>query len=98
MINTDKLLRALIDALGFEVETARTKKGQPYASLASSPAGVDVHKFVDGLFYEYDVDCKVTKKASTVIKCTKCGTHLGKGAPLDSCICGNSDNLVGKIQ
>lgn len=28
------------------------------------------------------------------VKCNKCGTHLGNSAPLDSCLCGNSNNLM----
>jgi len=39
-------------------------------------------------------DYKVTKKGLKGIKCNKCGTYLGKDAPLDSCLCGNSNSLM----
>ena len=62
MSNTEKKLDALIDALGFDVELSMTKKGRPYGSLASSPAGVEVYKLDDGLYYECDSNYKLTKR------------------------------------
>ena len=63
MNNTEKKLDALIDALGFDVELSMTKKGRPYGSLASSPAGVEVYKLDDDLYYECDSNYKLTKRA-----------------------------------
>jgi hypothetical protein len=62
MNNIEKKLDALIDALGFDVEVSMTKKGRPYASFASSPAGVDVYKLDDDLYYECDSNYKLTKR------------------------------------
>ena len=61
MNNTNKLLRAFIEAQGYEILEVRTKKGRPYCSLASSPAGVEVRPFEDGLLHEFNSDYKVTK-------------------------------------
>jgi hypothetical protein len=97
MNNTEKKLDALIDALGFDVEVAMTKKGRPYGSLAGSPAYAAVHRFVDGLWYEYDIDYKLTKRKSPPVKyhhCRKCGTHIANGNPLDSCLCKSSKFLI----
>ena len=57
-----KLLKAFIEAQGYEIEEEKTPKGRAYYSLASSPAGVDVYPFADGLLHEFDVDYKVTKR------------------------------------
>jgi hypothetical protein len=62
MNNTEKKLDALIDALGFDVEVSMSKKGRPYASLASSPAGVEVYKLDNDLYYECDNNYKLTKR------------------------------------
>lgn len=61
MGDTERKLDALIDALGFDVEETKITRGMPYGSLAGSPAGVDVTKGVDGLWFEYDTSYKLTK-------------------------------------
>ena len=67
MTNEMKLLTALCDALGFEVDTVLDYQEREY---------------------------KLTKKGAEVIKCNKCGTRIGNGLPLDSCMCKSSANLV----
>lgn len=57
MNNTYKLLRALIDALGFEVETIK-----PVPASEWSP----------GVIYDMQVTYKVTKKVIDPVPCKKC--------------------------
>ena len=71
MNNCEKKLDALIDALGFDVEVSMTKKGRPYASFASSPAGVDVYKLDDDLCYECDSNYKLTKRNQKTVDVDK---------------------------
>ena len=77
MNNTDKLLRAFIEASGYEIEETI---GNPTSNDPKSQ------------FY-LNFDYKVTKKASSYIKCNKCGTHLAYNSPLDACLCRNNNNL-----
>lgn len=96
MNNTEKLLRAFIDASGYEVEETHTSlddfaisdwnnkwRNANAISIPSKPVAT--------------IDYKVTKKALPPITyhhCQKCGTHIGKGNPLDSCLCKTSKFLV----
>ena len=89
MTDEMKLLRAFIEASGFDVETIRslgpktTFTGQQY-TLPDN----------DGLCRQViGGDYKVTKKR-VGIKCIKCGTHIAHSSPLDSCLCKNSSNLI----
>jgi hypothetical protein len=83
MNNTDKLLRAFIEASGFEIEEIKGEGGV---------VGLDSQGKV--LRAVITVDYEVTKKKVISFKCLDCGTHLGIGAPMNSCLCGSSDNLV----
>ena len=82
MNNTDKLLRAFIEASGFDVEEVITKQE------LISPESPIFNRTIE------TIDYKVTKKRSGGIKCTKCGTHLAHSKPLDSCLCKTPLNLV----
>lgn len=102
MTNTDKLLHALIDAMGFEVEEVRgpsidpkdvgrlRKEGFPVDSA------YDLTGTINGRYHAKDpiIDYKLTKKRGWAIKCTKCEQHIGDGLPLDACRCKSSANLV----
>ena len=61
----DKLLRAFIEASGFDIEEVRTPKGQAFESLSYSPAGIKVTK-VNGKWFAATIDYKVTKKNADI--------------------------------
>lgn len=84
MNNTEKLLRAFIEASGFEIKTKITNRE------LHNPHNSNVEIITS-------TDYKVTKsklKPYEHIKCKRCGTHLAYNSPLDACLCGNSNNLI----
>ncbi|HHZ69185.1 MAG TPA: hypothetical protein EYN54_02655 [Methylococcaceae bacterium] len=84
MNNTDKLLRAFIEASGYEVEDIKEDV------FLGCYSGVDQYR-------NQTTDYKVTKKKIkpvTYHHCQKCGTHIAENNPLDSCLCKTSKFLV----
>jgi hypothetical protein len=61
-----KLITALCEQLGFDVEVIKTKKGNSYDSYGLSPWKVEVAEFENGKWYEYDTECKLTKRDGKV--------------------------------
>lgn len=100
MNNTDKLLRAFIEASGYEVKDVHTKTyGHPrelkHSERMFGGMSAELEFQGNGMYKEVTrrLDYKITKKASSYIKCNKCETHLAYNSPLDACLCGNSNNL-----
>lgn len=88
MNNTDKLLRALIDALGFEITKEFDQRKYNYeVALANERNEAPILTKAD--FTDY----KLARKG-VGIKCKKCGTHLAQSSPLNACLCRNSENLI----
>ena len=90
-----KLLRSLIDALGFEIETTEDIKWTYHPDDVDDQTGKPKENATPKSIIN-TTDYKVTKKhikPSSYIKCNKCGTHLANNSPLDACLCGNSHNL-----
>ncbi|MEH6451183.1 MAG: hypothetical protein V7765_21135, partial [Oleispira sp.] len=92
MTNEMKLLTALCDALGFEVEKVEDIK-HLYNRKDCFPSGEPKIGAMPSSIINI-TDYKLTKKRAEVIKCNKCGTRIGNGLPLDSCMCKSSANLV----
>lgn len=92
MNNTEKLLRAFIEASGYYVEEV-TETNKIYLAESLGSKGAPLANMLPEHIIK-TTDYKVTKKDKIKFKCKKCGTHLGCNAPLDSCLCKSSDNLV----
>jgi hypothetical protein len=92
MTDEMKLLRAFIEASGYEIEISNGKTSCGCSGYTGSGCGCC--NFTG--FISKPVNYKVTKnpiKPNSYIKCNKCGTHLAYNSPLDACLCGNSHNL-----
>lgn len=91
MDNTEKLLRAFIDASGYDIEEVKSQ----HLLYKLDDLDCNQDPYTDAIpHFIYNVDYKVTKKTRGGIKCIKCGTRLYHDAPLDSCLCKKPDDLV----
>ena len=92
MNSTEKKLDALIDALGFDVETERlVMKSKQQAHVNPLNHKMEYHDLEQVIITGYKLTKRVEK---TSYACTKCGTHIGKGNSIHSCLCKDSRNVV----
>ena len=90
MTDEMKLLRAFIEASGYEVEVSQDRN--EIYNVADCINDMPKQNALPTNII-MTTDYKVTKKPASYIKCNKCGTHLAHNSPLNACLCGNSHNL-----